>query len=93
MTSRKSHQADATRHAVAIGQWDDEGGASMSPRSYTGGEVSNDVSSKRRLVGDERFEHARVPHYKKKSHRHDRRQDEKPQNSPSRPNGDRTQKP
>jgi cobalamin biosynthesis Mg chelatase CobN len=63
MTSRKNHQADATGHAVAIAQWDDDGGASMSPRSYTGAEISNDVSSKRRLAGDERFERARVPHY------------------------------
>jgi hypothetical protein len=77
MTSRKNHQADATRHAVAIAQWDDEGGASAFPRSYTGAEVSNDVSSKRGLAGDER---ARVPHYKKKSHHHDRVQDGKPQN-------------
>jgi hypothetical protein len=90
MTSRKNHQADATGHAVAIAQWDDDGGASMSPRSYTGAEISNDVSSKRRLAGDER---ARAPHYKKKSHRDDCRQDEKPQNSPSRPIGDGTQKP
>jgi hypothetical protein len=34
-----------------------------------------------------------VPHYKKKSHHHDRRQDERLQNSPSRPIGDGTQKP
>jgi hypothetical protein len=90
MTSRKSHQADAIRHAVAIAQWDDEGGASASPRSFTGAEASNDVRSKRRLAGDER---ARAPHSTKKSHRHDRRQDKKPQNGPSRPIGDGTQKP
>ena len=35
----------------------------------------------------------RVLHYRKKSHHHDRRQDEKPLNSPSRPIGDGTQKP
>jgi len=47
MTSREKHQADATHHAAAIARWDDEGGASTSPRRYTGADVSNDVSSKR----------------------------------------------
>jgi hypothetical protein len=56
MTSRENHQADAIHQAAAIARWDDEGGASMSPRSYSprsyaGAEVSNDVSSRRRLAG------------------------------------------
>jgi hypothetical protein len=45
MTSKKNHHADATRHAAAIARWDNEGGASMSPRSDTGAAVSNDPSS------------------------------------------------
>jgi hypothetical protein len=43
MTSKENHTADATHHAAAIARWDDEGGASMSPRSRTGAQVSNDV--------------------------------------------------
>jgi hypothetical protein len=46
MTSRENHQADATHHAAAIARWDDEGGASTSPRSFTGAKVWNAVSSK-----------------------------------------------
>src|SRR5271154_1531476 len=45
MTSKKNHHADATRHAAAIARWDNEGGASMLPRSYTARDVSNDLSS------------------------------------------------
>jgi hypothetical protein len=45
MTSRKNHQADATHHAAAIARWDDEGGASTSPRSYMGAGISDDVNS------------------------------------------------
>jgi hypothetical protein len=47
MTSKENHTADATHHAAAIARWDDEGGASMSPRSRTGAQVSNDVRSYR----------------------------------------------
>jgi hypothetical protein len=47
MTSRENHQADATHHAAAMARWDDEGGASMSPRSYAGAEASNHANSKR----------------------------------------------
>jgi hypothetical protein len=47
MTPRENNQADATHHAAAIARWDDEGGASTSPRRYIGADVSNDVSSKR----------------------------------------------
>ena len=51
MTSKKNHQADATRRAAAIARWDDDGGASVSPRSDSGGKVSNDMSSKPLAAG------------------------------------------
>jgi hypothetical protein len=48
MTSRQNHKTDATHHAAAIARWDDEGGASTSPRRYnTGADVPDDISSKR----------------------------------------------
>ena len=48
MTSRQNHKTDATHHAAAIARWDDEGGASTSPRRYnTGADVPADISSKR----------------------------------------------